>query len=726
MVEEQKKLLEMLKEIDAICRKHGIEYYLAGGTCIGALRHKGFLPWDDDMDLYMTRKHWEKFIEVSKYDFPPNRVLLCPELDSTYTNLFGRYCDTSTTALHKHNMYAEEVQDDPCGVIVDILPLDPIPYTEEFMEEYAKKIALYSQLIMPTGGFVHRYMVNPWLYLKYVWKCVWNREKTLKQLHKELFCYDEDQCDYYAMRWGGTPLLFPKEWFQEPTEYLFEDMMAMMPTMNNAYLTMHYGDSWVNVPDIKDREGHVAILRMDKPYAEFRESYRPLLKKSRRRYAKTFLTMFHFFRLLSAPRKEREGHRRLQQQGERIMALMNYSSGERLEMLQKLLADRKIVEMTQILNPYLIRQFHPKYIGREDFPNIMRFNHPVLIESSDAFLEVVVPYCMYANRIARAMRLMEIKEKHSGLSPKLQEYRDDILLFRAAVNDYDMKCYEDSLAKVRQLTSKYADLDPLIKLELRLFLYCKTGKAQRAKELLTKARELFPKDGEYVKYQMDYDALTGQQGDIQDIVRKNYEILQSTNNGIILLAIREQMDALAREYFAVAAEYMDRQQYDAAQEWLNMGKTLYQGDQQERVRLLLNERALLEIEKEKGRGEFARREKARQRILKNYLESENMKKDWRQLYGKLMRQCGYGKKAIQLSLQIRDCAEYSDLVEMKKLFPQKAMTPDMQMVYGDYLYLLGKTGAAVKMYTQVTQSSQPGTMIHYQAKKRAGTASART
>ena len=64
MTEKQKYLLKLFREVDEICREHNLRYVLAGGSLIGALRHEGFVPWDDDVDLYMPRPDWEKFIEI--------------------------------------------------------------------------------------------------------------------------------------------------------------------------------------------------------------------------------------------------------------------------------------------------------------------------------------------------------------------------------------------------------------------------------------------------------------------------------------------------------------------------------------------------------------------------------------------------------------------------------------------------------------------------------------
>lgn len=101
MTSEQKKLFELFLEIHEICVKYDIVYYLAGGTLIGALRHKGFIPWDDDMDIMMTRDEYEKFKIAFQKEKKENRHLVGPDFDRDYPNMFARYADSSSAADRK-------------------------------------------------------------------------------------------------------------------------------------------------------------------------------------------------------------------------------------------------------------------------------------------------------------------------------------------------------------------------------------------------------------------------------------------------------------------------------------------------------------------------------------------------------------------------------------------------------------------------------------------------
>ena len=100
----QANLYQLLKEIDEICNKHDIKYFLAGGTALGTVRNHCFLPWDDDIDLYITRDNWNKLrhvLESEENVVPEGRSFAYNENTKYYCNPIPRYVDHTTTAIYK-------------------------------------------------------------------------------------------------------------------------------------------------------------------------------------------------------------------------------------------------------------------------------------------------------------------------------------------------------------------------------------------------------------------------------------------------------------------------------------------------------------------------------------------------------------------------------------------------------------------------------------------------
>ena len=101
MTEKQQYLLKLFREIDEMCKKHNLRYVMAGGSLIGVARNEGFIPWDDDVDIYMPRDDWNKLVELSDQVLPPNRAFQCVDVDRSYTNTFPRYASTDTRSSER-------------------------------------------------------------------------------------------------------------------------------------------------------------------------------------------------------------------------------------------------------------------------------------------------------------------------------------------------------------------------------------------------------------------------------------------------------------------------------------------------------------------------------------------------------------------------------------------------------------------------------------------------
>ena len=138
MLESQKVLLTLLKEIDQICRKHDITYYLVGGSALGAVRHHGFLPWDDDADIVMDHVNYMKFVEVMSdpENMPPDRAYEDPFIAPyTQLNVFGRYSATDTTCIFNVLCLCDSAH----GIKVDVFHMIPCPDEGAERDEFLRK-----------------------------------------------------------------------------------------------------------------------------------------------------------------------------------------------------------------------------------------------------------------------------------------------------------------------------------------------------------------------------------------------------------------------------------------------------------------------------------------------------------------------------------------------------------------------------------------------------------
>ena len=115
--------MDIAKEVLRICEKHGLTYYMLGGTMLGAIRHKGFIPWDDDIDLGMPRDDYERFLEIAPQELASHLKLVNYRTDPNYMYYITRILDTDTTVIEERigndNKYTH--------ASIDIFPIDGTP-----------------------------------------------------------------------------------------------------------------------------------------------------------------------------------------------------------------------------------------------------------------------------------------------------------------------------------------------------------------------------------------------------------------------------------------------------------------------------------------------------------------------------------------------------------------------------------------------------------------------
>lgn len=272
----QEKLLDLVYEVSEICREHDIPIVLCGGNALGLERNEGFLPWDDDIDLFITREGLARLDEVLSARNAPDRAWVTEERYPGYSNPLPRYVDTSTTLVSRSRLF----DGTPLGEMVEFFVLDPFPNDPAEQLEYQKYLWLYCELQAPR--FVVGRMTMPGdvidekLYRQYE-KRVKSEglRPVLDEIERDHLTYDENECDYLCARWGLQASIIKKSWMQNIVYRPFEGKMLPFFKDNAEYLDFtEYGFDWTRVPHETRVVTHDTIINLDASFADSIEAVR--------------------------------------------------------------------------------------------------------------------------------------------------------------------------------------------------------------------------------------------------------------------------------------------------------------------------------------------------------------------------------------------------------------------------------------------------------------------
>ena len=273
--------LNILKAVRDVCEKNGLTYYLCGGTLLGAVRHKGFIPWDDDIDIWMPRKDYEKFLNLADNDFPDNYYVMNytkfshPEKPSRH---FAQVIDRNAIKV----INAGSVNKGEENAWIDIFPLDGMPGGKLHQKlHYYHYFFLYVFLqISWFDDRVNLYKANRPFYEKFAISILktthlgknWNTCAIIQRIHKMLSKYDYDSSEYVGSLLGRyrDKEIIPKAWFNEKILVPFEDDEFHIPAAYDTILKNFYGDYMTPPKTRAEREGHhcLEITSLDGSYKE--------------------------------------------------------------------------------------------------------------------------------------------------------------------------------------------------------------------------------------------------------------------------------------------------------------------------------------------------------------------------------------------------------------------------------------------------------------------------
>ena len=232
----QQKIIGNLEAIDRVCREHGLRYYLWAGTMLGAVRHKGFIPWDDDMDICMPRPDYEQLISHWREWLPQPYEVIATENDPTYPYPFAKIEDASTTVLERPDFKFLE------GVYIDVFPIDGVPSDEQERKRHFKQYKLWRHLLFLRGRdpFKHGHGPRSWLpwLLHKTFSLAWLQRKVRSYMVK----YDYGQSAYVCDYDDGLRGCIEKRILGTPQSYSFEDRQFLGVERYDEYLSNKYGD----------------------------------------------------------------------------------------------------------------------------------------------------------------------------------------------------------------------------------------------------------------------------------------------------------------------------------------------------------------------------------------------------------------------------------------------------------------------------------------------------
>lgn len=251
--------LDLLIEFDRVCKKNSISYCLDSGTLLGAIRHKGFIPWDNDIDVIMLRSEFEKLRKIAPTEFEAPYFFQSFETDKGYYRGHAQLRNSETTGIIESEA-GKKIQYNQ-GIFLDVFILDGIGNQEEYESQLKEKQRLISKLY-----FLTEYGKSP---AKRVLKRIRNYfyEIITKTNADKVFMEYETLCQKYndseyvdkIMYRSNTRKLYrlKKEWFSNLIDWDFEGYIFPVPAEYHQILSLYYGENYMIPKQAAARHGDV-------------------------------------------------------------------------------------------------------------------------------------------------------------------------------------------------------------------------------------------------------------------------------------------------------------------------------------------------------------------------------------------------------------------------------------------------------------------------------------
>lgn len=264
--------IELFKAFLQVCRKLNLRYFLVGGTLLGAVRHQGFIPWDDDIDLAMPREDYEIFLREGQKYLPEYYFLQSLYSEPEYHLNFAKLRDSRTTFIE----YSVRKRNINHGVFIDVFPLDVYPEREKDRTAMDRRQQVYKYRLRSEVEIPEVSRHNPVVELglgvvsgltKLRYPSYRKALEEREALHKN--AVGGATWANYCGAWGKKEIM-PAEWYAEGVELTFEGLTVRGPKYYDKWLTQVYGN-YMQLPPVEKRVGHhyTEAIDLDAPYTDY-------------------------------------------------------------------------------------------------------------------------------------------------------------------------------------------------------------------------------------------------------------------------------------------------------------------------------------------------------------------------------------------------------------------------------------------------------------------------
>ena len=264
-------MLDLLHQVDMICKKHNIPYYLFAGSLLGAVRHSGFIPWDDDVDVIMLRSDYNRFLSVAEKELDAANYFLQKEYSAHWPLHWSKIRRNGTTCLEKY--YPKDLKTH-LGIFIDVFPCDALSnsFLISRLQFIASKIIIAKSL--NARGYITKSFVK-----RAVLAC--SKLFPLKALTNLVQLRGATDTESVHVFLGGGKRyknsVFPRIWLEHQKVLTFEDDLFSVPEKYDALLTTLYGNYWI-IPPEEERKNkeHSFFVDTEHSYETHLELYQTI------------------------------------------------------------------------------------------------------------------------------------------------------------------------------------------------------------------------------------------------------------------------------------------------------------------------------------------------------------------------------------------------------------------------------------------------------------------